>query len=168
MVIVRSPRHKEFYDMANSILRPFKQKFPRGRINGARACMTHKGVTRLRYFRVQPKVRYETYYCLETERIRLNYSVPPIGRTIRVCDYQGNLISRPPRRMSNHTLRVKYKTITFQQQLKAAFKMLDLIFPILEAHLANTTRVEKLPISVPDYVVPVRYRVSNSFCFSNF
>lgn len=161
MVIVRSPHHREFYDMANSILRPYKQKFPRGKINGARACMTHKGVSRLRYFRIQPKVRYETYFCFETWRNRYNYLVPPIGRTIRVCDYQGNLISRPPRRMSNQALRVKYKTITFEQQLVAAFHMLDLIFPILEEHLLNSTRIRKKHIPTPDYIVPVRYRVSN-------
>ena len=155
--------------MANSILRPFKPKFPRGRINGARACMIHKGVSRLRYFRVQPKVRYETYYCLETEQTRFNYFVPPICRTIRVCDYQGNLISRPPRRMSNEKLRVKYKTITFEKQLLAAFHMLDLIFPILEKHRANLKRTEKIPIPIPDYTVPVRFRVSNYFLgFLNF
>ena len=160
MVIVRSPAHREFYEMANSILRPFKQKFPRGKIAGARARMVEKGVSWLRYFRIQPKVRYDTYYNFSKGRNCFNYQVPPLGRLIRICDYQGNLISRPPRRLSGNRFRVRYETITFEQQRKAAFEMLDIIFPLLIEHRKNLTRRVPKNIATPSYRVPVRYKVS--------
>ena len=57
MVILRAKYGRD-QDYINSKLRPTKQRFPRGRIEGASERMRHYGMYHLRHYRPQIELRF--------------------------------------------------------------------------------------------------------------
>ena len=108
-----------------------KQKFPRGKIAGAADKMQSLGQRRLRNFTARPKIQYDSYYDFSLKRERPNFAVPPLGRTIRVTDLKGNPIVLTRRKVRKGNFRVVYKKITFFEQKKAAFILIDEVFRLL-------------------------------------
>ena len=89
----------------NSILRPHKQKFRRGPIPGAQAKMKQFGEKNLLFYRPQPRPTYDTYYDFSSKTMKPNLRIPPIGRTVRVTDLDGNPIVIKRRRVQGDKFR---------------------------------------------------------------
>ena len=57
--------------------------------------------------------------------------MPPQGRTIRITDMEGNLIPFSRKRIRAGKYRTVYRKITFPEQQKQAFLLLDTCFDLL-------------------------------------
>lgn len=82
-----------------------KQKFRRGRIDGAKAAMKDYGTRKLRVYTSQPQVKYHYYYNFEAKRNLPNFQIPPHGRAVRVTDLKGEPIVLTRRRVRGDKFR---------------------------------------------------------------
>ena len=108
-----------------------KQKFPRGKIEGATAKMRILGVNKLRSFTARPRTVFDTYYHFAKERNVPNFQIPPLGRSIRVTDLEGKPICIGRRQVRRGRYRLCYKKSTYEQQRLHAFELLDACFSLL-------------------------------------
>ena len=109
-----------------------KQKFPRGRIEGAKEKMRILGATKLKSFSARPQTIFDTYYDFDKNRNVPNFRIPPIGRSIRVTDLEGKPICIGRRHVRRGRFRLCYRKSTYEQQRLHAFELLDKCFSILK------------------------------------
>ena len=101
------------------------------------------GVSKLRNHPVRPKTVFDTYFDFSKQKEVPNFQIPPLGRDIRVTDFDGNPICIGRRRVQRGRFRLVYKKINYQSQRVKAFEMLDLSFELLEK--VPTTIITKIP-----------------------
>ena len=131
MVIVRALCGKD-QEYINSRLRPNKRKFPTGRIPGAQLKMTSYGQYRLRSYQPMNRYQYDTYFNFDLWRSVPNFSVPRLGRTVRITDTKGEPIILGKRRIRSKKFRIQYEKHTFSDQLTYSFKIFDQCMELLE------------------------------------
>ena len=109
-----------------------KQKFPRGRIKGAPEKMRILGVNKLRNFTARPRTMFDEYFHFGLKRMVPNFSIPPIGRSIRITDLKGQPICVGRRAVRRGRFRLVYKKSSVLEQKVHGFLLLDACFPLLE------------------------------------
>lgn len=93
--------------------------------------MKQLGLVKLRYFTARPRTVYDTYYSFTAGKNVLNFSVPPLGRDIRVTNLKGEPICIGRRAVKRGRYRLIYQKITYEDQLSHAFDLLDQSFSLL-------------------------------------
>lgn len=126
------------------------------------------GATKLRNFPVRPRTVFDTYYDFEQKKEVPNFQIPPIGRSIRVTDLDGNPICIGRRKVQRGRFRLVYSKIDFITQRQKAFEMLDLCFEILTqvriiyfCPLISTNSIEKIRRLKNPFLYPVQTTTSH-------
>ena len=146
MVVVRALCGRD-QDYINSRLRPNKRKFPTGRIPGAQLKMKSYGQYRLRTYKPMSNYQYDTYYNFDLERSVPNFSVPRLGKTVKITDTKGEPIILGQRRIRSNKYRIQYEKHTHFDQLTHAFKIFDQCMTLLE-QVFQLNFSQKLIISI--------------------
>ena len=152
MVHVR-PLNGRDQELINSVLRPYKRRFPRGPIQGAQTKMKQYGEKHLRTYRPQSDYRwgeiflsnlsiglsqinlnysYPTYYNFTLEQNVTNYQVPREGRSVRVTTTEGEPIILGRKKVRSGQFRLHYRKISYDEQLVRAFGLFDEALTLLE------------------------------------
>ena len=90
------------------------------------------GVNKLRNFTARPRTQFDEYYHFGLQRMVPNFSIPPLGRDIRVTDLKGNPICIGRRAVRRGRFRLVYKKSSIARQKLHGFQLLDECFPLLE------------------------------------
>ena len=109
-----------------------KQKFPRGQIVGAKAKMKRLGQLKFGHFEARLRTIFDKFYHFALEREVPNFSIPPLGRDIRVTNLKGEPICIGRRAVNRGRFRLVYQKISFENQQSHAFELLDKCFHILD------------------------------------
>ena len=154
MVLVRERRQ----DAINRILRPNKTRFGAAKAFDPHGVMERAGRNKLRFYRPQKTTTYEEYFDFATNSVKINYDVPTCGKTVRITDLEGNLLTDGRRATRTGRFRVKYFRETFMQQKVHAYKLLDESFALMAKHKSVSEGRSKTPIRMPEMKVHCRYR----------
>ena len=98
------------------------------------------GVNKLRHFTARPRTIYDEYYNFAEQRMVPNFSIPPLGRSIRITNLKGEAICIGRKAVRRGRFRLAYKKSTFQQQREHAYKLLDTSYNILEQERVHTLK----------------------------